>query len=185
MTKGIRGGIVVGVAVLVAVVVYSAVYFSQGLAGSEAGDLGIILVIACALALAALMVTTRRRMLVHDDYLRKFYLSDDTLFNFELGAVPLSDVSPGQNANELAAFMGKSIAGLSYDKAPLDPPAGFAPTYCVSTESFGTGNAGNDWCGELQRIQRHENGRRTYEGLGSFANADEFESLLASKLLSR
>ena len=178
MGKGIRGGIVVGIAVLVAAVVYSSIYFSRGLVSVEGGGLSIILVMVWALIVAILLVVLWQRMLVREEYLRKFYLADDMLFNFELGAIPVSQAVPSKNASDLVEYLRKTIPALTYDNAPVDPPAGFSPTVCVSSDRYSAGKSGEDWRGRVQLIQQRDDGHRTYVEIATFANAAELEQAL-------
>ena len=176
--KGIRGGIVVGIAVLLAAVVYSGIYFSRGLVNLESGGLSIILVMVWACIVAVLLVVMWQRMLVREEYLRNFYLSDSMLFNFELGAMPLDEAVPSNDVDGLVSCLESALPKLTYDHAPLDPPAGFSPTYCVSSARFSAGKSGEDWHGSLQRVQQREDGHRTYVEIAAFQNAADLKQAL-------
>ena len=176
--KGVRGGIIVGVAVLVAAIVYSTLYFQQGLFRYESDGTSIILVLAWTLVVAVLLVLLWQRMLVREEYLRKFYLSDATLFNFELGAVSRAEALDTQDADGLVSYLRKSLAGLSYEGSPLDPPDGFSPTLCVSTRRFSQGKNGEDWRGSVQRVKQRDDGHRTFVEIATFENAAELTQAL-------
>ena len=178
MGKGIRGGIVVGVAVLVAAVVYSALYFQNGLFHYENGGVSIVLVLVWALVVAVLLVVLWQRMLVREEYLRNFYVSDETLFNFELGAVPLSDVAPDKDSAKLVEHLHTSLPKLTYGNEPLDPPADFKPTLCVLSRRYANGSKGEDWCGSVQRIQQRDDGHRTFVEVATFENASDLVKAL-------
>jgi hypothetical protein len=177
--KGIRGGIVVGVAVLLAAFLYSGVYFSSQPANLEGDGLVVVIILACSCVVAVLLVAAWRQEQVREEYLRKFYLSGDTLFNFEFGAKPIAGTLYSKDAPGLVNYLECALAGLTYDSGPLNPPAGFMPTYCVSSDRFKTGNSGQEWRGNLQRIQQHEDGRRTYVNIAAFHNASELEQAIA------
>ena len=178
MGKEIRGGIVVGVAVLVAAIAYSTVYFQQGFIRFDQGGSSVMLVLLWTLVVAVLLVVLWQRMLVREEYLRKFYLSSEAVFNFELGCKPLSEVLTSQDSDGLVAYLRTGIAGLTYENAPLNPPDGFKPTLCVSTRRFNKGSGGEEWLGSLQRIQQRDDGHRTFVEVATFANADELKRAL-------
>ncbi|MDO4401219.1 MAG: hypothetical protein Q4D27_09785 [Coriobacteriia bacterium] len=178
MGKEIRGGIIVGAAVLVAAIAYSMVYFQQGLLRYESGGLSIILVMVWVLVVAVLLVVVWQRMLVREEYMRKFYVGPDSIFNFELGVKPLDSELTKSDADELVKHLRGSLSKLTYDNSPLDPPAGFKPTFCVSTLRFVSGKHGEDWRGSVQRIQQRENGNRTFVEVGDFENAEQLAGVL-------
>jgi len=180
--KGIRAGIVVGAAVLVVAIVYSTLYFQRGLFRFENGGLSIILVLVWALVVAVLLIALWQRMLVREEYLRRFYISDETLFNFELGAVARSAALPAQDTNGLMEYLRDSLAKLTYDGSPLEPPEGFTPTYCVSTRRIAPNKPGNDWRGSIQRIQQRDDGRRTFVEVAAFDNDEQLREALAKFL---
>ena len=180
MGKGIRGGIIVGAAVLVAAIGYSAMYFQRGLIRFEHDGFSIILVLVWTLVVAVLLVVLWNRMLVREEYLRKFYLSDTQLFNFELGALPLESAVPQHDADGLVEYLRTAIPKLTYDVSPLDPPADFKPTLCVSTRRYTSKDSNEDWRGSVQRVQQHDDGRRTFVELATFENAGELKQALES-----
>ena len=180
--KGIRGGIVVGAAVLIAAIVYSVMYFQNGLFRYESGGVSIILILVWTLVVAVLLVVLWQRMLVREEYLRKFYFSADTVFNFELGAAPRAEVLPTQDAAGAVEYMRTAIGKLGYEGAPLDPPADFAPTLCVSTHRFGASKGAEDWSGSVQRIQPRDDGHRTFVEIATFQNAAELAQALEKHL---
>lgn len=179
MGKGLRGGIIVGVAVLAAAIVYSTLYFQRGLIRFDADGLSIILILVWAAVVAVLLVVLWQRILVRAEYLRNFYLSDTTVFNFELGAQALDDAVPGRDAQALVAYIRASLPRITYEAAPLDPPEGFDPAFCVTTNRFAQGKSGEEWRGTLKRVQANADGKRTFTELATFNSAQELEKALA------
>ena len=177
--KGIRGGIVVGAAVLLAAFLYSGIYYSSQPISLEGDGLVVVVILACSCVIAALLITAWRQEQVREEYLRKFYLSGDTLFNFELGAKSIAGTLYTKDAPGLVNYLESALAGLTYDCCPLNPPTDFAPTYCVSSKRFKAGKPGEEWRGNLQRIQQHEDGHRTYVNIAAFQNASELEQAIA------
>jgi hypothetical protein len=173
----------VGVAVLVAAMVYSVLYFQNGLFRFESGGISIVLVLVWTAVVAVLLVVLWQRMLVREEYLRKFYVSDDTLFNFELGAVSRAEALPSNDPQGLVAYMRSAIAGLRYEGSPATPPEDFHPALCVSTNRVGKNAEDKDWSGVVQSIQQREDGHRTYVEVASFQNADELVHALEKHLV--
>lgn len=178
MGKGIRGGIIVGVAVLVAAIGYSVLYFQHDLIRYEHSGLSIVLVLVWALVVAVLLLVLWHRMLVREEYLRKFYLSAETLFNFELGAVQIVEAISPRTADALAEYLRVSLLKLTYEGSPLTPPEDFVPTLCVSTQRFSAGGEGKDWHGVLQRVVQREDGHRTFVEIAAFDSIDELKRIL-------
>ena len=179
MGKGIRGGIVVGVAVLLAAFLYSGVYFSSQPISLEGDGLVVVIILACACVIAVLLVAAWRKEQVREEYLRKFYLSGDTLFNFELGAKPIAGTLYAKDASGLVNYLESALVGLTYECCLLNPPADFVPTYCVSSDCFKTDKPAKEWSGSLQRVQQHEDVHRTYVNIAAFQNASELEQAIA------
>lgn len=115
---------------------YSGIYFSSQPLSLEGDGLVVVIILACSCIIAVLLVLAWRKELVREEYLRKFYLSGDTLFNFELGAKPMADTLYSKDAADLVNYLESALGKLSYDNAPLNPPVDFVPTYCVSSDCF-------------------------------------------------
>ena len=181
MGKGIRGGIIVGLAVLIAAIGYSTVYFQRGLLRFDQGGVSIILVLVWTLVVAVLLVVLWQRTLVREEYLRKIYISSESLFNFELGVLPAGDAVAAHDAGALVEQARALLSQLTYEESPVDPPEGFAPAICISSSRFSSADKdAGEWRGTVQRIQQRDDGRRTFVEVGSFENADELERTLDS-----
>lgn len=178
MGKSLRGGIIVGVAVLAAAIVYSTLYFQRGLIRFDADGLSIILILVWAAVVAVLLVVLWQRILVRGEYLRNFYLSDTMVFNFELGARQLAYAVPGHDTRALVEYLRTSLPLITYDIAPLDPPEGFEPAYCITTNRFTQGKSGEEWRGSLKRVEAGADGKRTFTELATFDSAEELRRAL-------
>lgn len=185
MGKGVRIGIIVEAIVLVAAIILSLAYFRMGLFRSDKG-FDIWLLIVWVLVAAILLFILWSRSLTREELVRRFYLSDEGVYNHEIGYAPLSRIAADNDAYQFVSFAADSLTTMSYGFEVADVPDDFLPKFIISTNSFQFHNLGDDkdggavidqWKGSLIRVGVPGD-EASYTELGSYENVRELARLL-------
>ena len=185
MGKGVRIGIIVEAIVLVAAIILSLAYFRMGLFRSDKG-FDIWLLIVWVLVAAILLFILWSRSLTREEMVRRFYLSDEGVYNHEIGYAPLSRIAADNDAYQFVSFAADSLTTMSYGFEVADVPDDFRPKFIISTNSFQFHNSGDDeddgavidqWKGSLTRVGVPGD-EASYTELGSYENVRELARLL-------
>ena len=185
MGKGVRIGIIVEAIVLVAAIILSLAYFRMGLFRSDKG-FDIWLLIVWVLVAAILLFILWSRSLTREELVRRFYLSDEGVYNHEIGYAPLSRIAADNDAYQFVSFAADSLTTMSYGFEVADVPDDFRPKFIISTNSFQFHNSGDDedggavidqWKGSLTRVGVPGD-EASYTDLGSYENVRELARLL-------
>ena len=185
MGKGVRIGIIVEAIVLVAAIALSIAYFRMGLFRSDKG-FDIWLLIVWVLVAAILLFILWSRSLTREEMVRRFYLSDEGVYNHEIGYAPLSRIAADNDAYQFVSFAADSLTTMSYGFEVADVPDDFRPKFIISTNSFQFHNSGEDddsgavidqWKGSLTRVGVPGD-EASYTDLGSYENVRELARLL-------
>ena len=143
MGKGVRIGIIVEAIVLVAAIALSIAYFRMGLFRSDKG-FDIWLLIVWVLVAAILLFILWSRSLTREEMVRRCYLSDEGVYNHEIGYAPLSRIAADNDAYQFVSFAADSLTTMSYGFEVADVPDDFRPKFIISTNSFQFHNSGDD-----------------------------------------
>lgn len=185
MGKSIRAGIVVEVVVLVVAVSLSIAYFQLGLFEGDDG-FNVWLIILWILVAAIFLFILWQRSVTREEIVRRFYVSDEGVYNHEIGYAPFSRISPDTDAYEFVSFAADSLADMSYGFEVVDPPDDFTPLVIISTrvllfhkpdDEEDGGAVIDQWKGTLQKVGTPGD-ESTYKVVGSYANARELARLL-------
>ena len=185
MGKGVRVGIIVEAIVLVAAIALSIAYFRMGLFRSDKG-FDIWLLIVWVLVAAILLFILWSRSLTREEMVRRFYLSDEGVYNHEIGYAPLSRIAADNDAYQFVSFAADSLTTMSYGFEVADVPDDFRPKFIISTNSFLFHSSGEDedggavidqWKGSLIRVGVPGD-EASYTELGSYENVRELARLL-------
>ena len=185
MGKGVRVGIIVEAIVLVAAIVLSFAYFRMGLFRSDKG-FDIWLLIVWVLVAAILLFILWSRSLTREEMVRRFYLSDEGIYNHEIGYAPLSRIAADNDAYQFVSFAADSLTTMSYGFEVADVPDDFRPKFIISTNSFLFHSSGEEedggavidqWKGSLIRVGVPGD-EASYTELGSYENVRELARLL-------
>ena len=185
MGKGVRIGIIVEAIVLVAAIILSLAYFRMGLFRSDKG-FDIWLLIVWVLVAAILLFILWSRSLTREELVRRFYLSDEGVYNHEIGYAPLSRIAADNDAYQFVSFAADSLTTMSYGFEVADVPDDFRPKFIISTNSFLFHSSGEDedggavidqWKGSLIRVGVPGD-EASYTELGSYENVRELARLL-------
>lgn len=152
------------------------------------GDKGInLLLMLLWVALVILMVVVlQRRILKREEIMRRFYLSEDGIYNNEMGYALLPQVDDGDDMLPFVLFAANSLVEMSYGFEMADPPDDFKPTMIITTEKLrfhrpeGVEEGGaviDEWKGTLLRIVTPGD-ESSLELLGTYTNARELAFLL-------
>lgn len=189
MKNQLRAAIIVEIIVLVIAFGFSIAYFQMGWYRSS-HFLDVMLVVLWVLVAAVLLVVFRSRSLMREEMIRRFYLSNEWIYNHEIGYAPLSQIVPDRDPYEFVTFAADALARMSYGFEVAQAPDDFQPKYLISSTGFrfhfvGEGEDDDDksvvidqWKGTLQHIDRNEDGSHTYTQVGSYANAKELAHLI-------
>ena len=176
----------VGIAMLVVVslicVAYLAFYLSIGLQRVD-HFISLIFLVALVAVVGIMVYIMRRRALVREELMRRYYLSDEWMYNHEIGYAPFSKATPDGNAYEFVTFAAESLAEMSYGFEVADPPESFQPKLLVASIRFRVHRSGDGlvidrWRGVLQRIETSESGDSVLSDVGTFTNAKALAHLL-------
>ena len=185
MGKGVRVGIIVEAIVLVAAIALSIAYFRMGLFRSDKG-FDIWLLSVWVLVAAILLFILWSRSLTREEMVRRFYLSDEGVYNHEIGYAPLSRIAADNDAYQFVSFAADSLTTMSYGFEVADVPDDFRPKFIISTNSFLFHSSGEDedggavidqWKGSLIRVGVPGD-EASYTELGSYENVRELARLL-------
>lgn len=135
MGKSVRAGVVVEVVVLVAAVAFSIAYFALGLYRTSQRFDAVLIMLWIVVA-AVLLFVMWWRSLLREEMRRRFYLSDEWIYNFEIGYAPLSRIIPDRDVYSFVSFAADSLATMSYGFEVAETPARFMPKYLISTQAF-------------------------------------------------
>ena len=185
MRKRTRIEWIVGVAVIVAAIVWTIAYCALGAFRSDNGvDLALVVLWVAAAIVLLLLLVQRSRM--REEMVRRFYISDEGVYNHELGYVPFSRIEGGEDVMVLVTFAADSLAKMSYGYEVAELPADFVPKVAITTTTLRFHSPDNDvengvvidkWEGQLLRIPVPGD-ESTYELLGTYRNACELGYLL-------
>lgn len=185
MGKGVRAGIVVEAIVLVVALALSIAYLNLGLFRGDRGfDLWLIILWVLVAAVALFILW--QRSLTREEMVRRFYVSDEGVYNHEIGYAPISQIAPDADAYEFVSFAADSLAEMSYGFEVADPPEDFKPTVMISTRLLRYRKPADDedggavvdqWKGSLYLVETPGD-EKTYKSAGTYENARELAQLL-------
>lgn len=189
MHKQFRIAIIVEVIVLLIASGFSVVYAQMG--ASRTGHImDILLVMLWVIVAVALLLVFRMRSLAREEMVRRFYFSQDWVYNHEIGYAPLQQVVPDRDPYEFVTFAADSLAKMSYGFEIATAPDDFSPRYVISSKDFQYHLLGDDsdpddvsavidaWTGSLQRIETDSKGNHVYVDVGEYSNARELAHLI-------
>ena len=175
-------GVIMLTIVTIICIAYTAFYLSIGMQRIDHYmSLGFLVLLVVVVAIMVFIM--RRRALVREELMRRIYLSDEWIFNYEIGYAPFSKVTPEGNAYEFITFAAESLAEMSYGFEVADPPENFEPRLLVASRRFrvhrsGEGLVIDRWRGALQRLEHTPDGETKAVDVGTFANAKQLVMLL-------
>ena len=185
MKRRIRIEWIVATVVLVAAVAWTIAYFVWGVFRTDNG-INLALVALWVAAAAVLLLLLFQRSGEREEMVRRFYVSDDGVYNYELGYAPFSHVERGEDAIMFATFAADSLAEMSYGFDVAELPEAFEPKLIITTNTLrfhrpdGDEEGGvviDSWEGQLLRIVTPGD-ESNCETLGSYRNARELAYLL-------
>lgn len=175
--------------VLTVAIAFSAVYFIFGLYRSS-NILDVVLVVLWMIVAITTFTIFHLRSIVREEMVRRFFLSDEWVYNYEIGYAPLREVLHNGSSYEFVTFAADALARMSYGFEIAVTPEKFKPKLLISTRKFKfhflEGDTGenvsgvviDEWKGTLQSIRYLEDGSRAYKEIGSYSNAKELSHLL-------
>ena len=182
MRKQAFASLVLGIILLVAALAYTICYAYFHLYVIDHWR-NIVVIVLWALAAAVLAIAFVERSHTREELIRRYYLSPEWIYNYEIGYARLSQAVPSGDAYEFVSFAADSLVEMSYGFEVAEAPTDFEPEFMVSTTTFkvrhtGDGAVVSVWKGSLHRVVSDADGNRgTYE-IGSFENAAELARLL-------
>ena len=185
MGKHIRIGTIVGAVLLVAIVALTIAYVGFGVFKGT-NHFIIWLLLGWAVLIAVLSFVLYHRSSTREEIIRRFYLSDEGVFNYELGYASYDQAVDQNEAAQFVAFAVDSLASMSYGFETTEPPEDFTPKYVITTNTLLYHWPNNDkesvvvidrWEGKLLRVVTPDD-ESSYETIGSFRNGRELASLL-------
>lgn len=196
MKRSLIFAIVVEVIVLVAAFAFTLSYLLFGM-WRETLILNMVLVIVWVLVAGIFLAVFWWRSLVREEMVRRFYVSDKWVYNYEIGYAPLGKVITDGDAYGFVTFAADALAKMSYGFEVAENPENFKPRFLITSNEFRFHFSGGDdemgeeaegvvvdaWKGTLQRIDRSSvangvEGAKTYSEVGTFGNAGELARLL-------
>ena len=186
MGKYVSPGMVLGTVLLVAVAGLTIAYLGFGVFRSDQGfDLWLLL--AWIAVIVVFVLALRARSRTREELARRFFLSDDGVYNNELGYAPLPQANGDDIAFQIVSFAVDSLATMSYGFEVVDQPEGFDPKMVITTKVLeyhwpegadkSDGVVIDRWEGSLLRIVKN-GGQPSFETLGTYRNARELALLL-------
>ena len=121
---------------------------------------------------------------------RRFFISDDWVYNYEIGYAPLASIVPDRDPFEFATFAAESLALMSYGFEVADPPTEFQPKFLIASTKFrfhlidgessteDVGAVVDEWAGTLQKVETRVDGSHSYTELGKYENVEQLAQLL-------
>ena len=182
MRKQAFASLVLGIILLLAALAYTICYAYFHLYVIDHWR-NIVVIVLWALAAAVLAIAFVERSHTREELIRRYYLSREWIYNYEIGYARLSQAVPSGDAYEFVSFAADSLVEMSYGFEVAEAPTDFEPEFMVSTTTFkvrhtGDGAVVSVWKGSLHRVVSDADGNRgTYE-IGSFENAAELARLL-------
>lgn len=184
MRKRIHAYLVIGIIFCAVIIVLALLYFVFGLFAVDRGAI-ILLLVLFALAVSFIVFGMRQQSRTREDMVRRFYLSEAGIYNYEIGFAPLSRISGGDDSLTLAVFMVDSLAKMSYGFEVAELSGDFQPQLLVDTEELlfhqpeheDGGTVVDSWKGTLYQVDASGEEDK-YEELGVFDNARSLAFLL-------
>lgn len=185
MRKRTRIEWVVGVVVIVAAIIWTIAYYALGAFRSDNG-VNLVLVALWVAAAIVLLLLLLKYSRTREEMVRRFYVSDEGIYNHELGYVPFSHIEGGEDVLVLVTFAADSLAKMAYGYDVAELPADFVPKIVITTNTLRYHSPDNDeengvvidkWEGQVLRIAVPGD-ESTYELLGTYRNARELAYLL-------
>ena len=170
------------------IAILTVVYFAFGLFRYKTTSIDLWLLIAWAIAVIVMITIIHRRNVMREQMLRCFYLSDEGIYNYEIGYAPLSRIEGAVEPIRFALFAADSLVEMSYGFEVADPPADFKPTMIIATEEFDFHRPDGEeegsaiitkWKGSLLSVDSEK--KKEGEVLGTFNNARELAFLLEDR----
>ncbi|MGI6221723.1 MAG: hypothetical protein ACOYIP_07675 [Coriobacteriales bacterium] len=171
-------------ALLVVIAVLLILYFGLKIFYFDRGvNLWLLILAAAVVACGAFILGYRD--LKREQMIRRLYLSDEGIYNFEIGYVPISRIEGSDDFLQLVMFAATSLVEMSYGFEVAGLPDDFEPSLMIATERLRfhrpEGEDGyaviDQWKGSLVRISSlHGEGEQ--EVLGTFGNAKDLSLLL-------
>lgn len=186
--------IVIEAVVLVAAFGLSLAYIFFGV-DHENLVINIALIILWVFVAGLLLLVFWWRSLTREEMVRRFFLSNEWIYNHEIGYAPIRKIAPNGDAYGFVTFAADSLAKMSYGFEVADAPEEFHPQFLIASSVFRYHFIGGDeemgekpdgvvvdqWCGSLQRIEGTEgeaDEEPNYEEVGKFENARELARLI-------
>lgn len=191
MKKSLIIAIAVEIVVLILAFAFSLAYIQFGV-GRDNLMLNIALVILWVFVAGVLLFVFWWRTLVREEMVRRFFVSDDWVYNHEIGYAPMKKVAPAGDAYGFVTFAADALAKMSYGFEVADAPEEFEPRFLISSRVFRFHMSGGDeemgeqadgvvvdqWRGSLERIDADASEKSSYTEVGKFENAGELARLL-------
>ena len=186
MNGTVRASVVVEIVVLLAAVGLTVAYFFFNLTRSDRG-LTLILIALWVLVAALAPIALSRKNETREEIIRRFYLSEEGIYNHEIGYASFDRAVSSNDAYEFVSFAADSLAEMSYGFEDVDPPDDFKPIFVISTYPFhchkpedaeeDDGAITDSWQGALLSVEDPED-ESTYKELGTYGDARELAVLL-------
>ena len=189
MHSQLKAAIIVEVIVLAIAFAFSVFYFTMGLYRSS-HILDVLLLVLWVLVAGVLLVVFKQRSTVREEIVRRFYLSQDWLYNHEIGYAPISGIMPDFDAYEFVTFAAEALARMSYGFEVASAPDDFQPEFLISTREFKFHLVEDEespsedsvvidkWTGTLSKIELDANGEHIYTEIGSYSDAKELSRII-------
>ena len=184
--RHISSGMILGTVLLVAAAVLTVAYLGFGVFRDDHGfDTWLLLVWVAVIV--AFVVILFRRTRTREMLTRRFFLSEDGIYNFELGYAPLPEAIGDNLAFQVVSFAVDSLAAMSYGFEVVEQPQDFEPEMVITTTVLdfhwpedadeNDGAVIDRWEGSLLRIVKPGDWSAC-ETIGTYRNARELALLL-------
>lgn len=185
MRKRTRIEWIVGAVVIVVAIIWTIAYFISGAYRSDDG-INLALVALWVAAAVVLLLLLIRYSHTREEMVRRFYVSDEGIYNHELGYVPFSSIEGGEDVLVIVTFAADALAKMSYGYDVAELPADFVPRTVITTNILRYHSPDDDeengvvidkWEGQLLHVVVPGD-ESSYELLGTYRNARELAYLL-------
>ena len=189
MRKGLVAAIAVEAVVLIVAFALSVACIRFGV-GEGNLIANIVAIVLLVLVSGVLLFVYWWRTMQRDEMARRFYISKDWIYNYEIGHAPMKRVMAEGDSYGFVTFAADSLAKMSYGFEVADTPEDFSPEFVIDSRVFHFHLAGDEtddaadgvvvdhWQGALQRVSVGAGGKLALADVGQFGNASELARLL-------
>lgn len=184
MGKGLKLAVVVEMAVLAAAGSLLLLFLVRGVGRDQ--PLAYLSFLLAGVLLAGLLFgLLLRRTLQRERMVRRFYVSQDWIYNSEIGYAPMARIVEHDDPFGFVTFAADSLARMSYGFEVAEAPQSFAPSLVIDSAVFlyheleeDGGIVVDEWRGLLSRIDNAAGRKEELVDIAEFDNASELARLL-------